>query len=190
MDAKGIAAVTFALQSRLEAALDLGDIAGGVHVGPLDDPSAGTAAAALFLYRVAVNAELRNAEHRLEPPSPGVAPIVHETSLPLDLHYLLTVGPGQSRDESTALRALGIAMQALNDAPQLSGLAVQGEAVRLSVDAVSGEEMSRIWNLFPTANYRTSVIYLATPVWIDPASVALAAPPVTREPHRVGPTFA
>jgi hypothetical protein len=46
--------------------------------------------------------------------------------------------------------------------------------------------MSRIWTLFPTANYRTSVVYLATPVWIDPAHIAATGAPVVEEPHTLG----
>ena len=39
--------------------------------------------------------------------------------------------------------------------------------MHVSLDPLTTEESSRIWALFPTANYRTSVAYIATPVWID-----------------------
>jgi hypothetical protein len=77
-------------------------------------------------------------------------------------------------------------MQALNDRPVLLGIAVQGETARLSLEPTTTEEMSRIWSLFPTVNFRTSVVYLASPVWIDPAVVRTVGPPVLREPHRAG----
>jgi hypothetical protein len=77
-------------------------------------------------------------------------------------------------------------MQALNDEPILVGLPVQNETVRVSLDSVSNEEMSRIWTLFPRADYCTSVVYLATPVWIDPDSARLPAPPVVHETYRIG----
>jgi hypothetical protein len=78
-------------------------------------------------------------------------------------------------------------MQVLQASPNLTGVPVQGETVRVTLDPVSSEEMSRIWTLFPAANYRTSVVYLATPVWIDPVLPLASAPPVTSEAHPVGP---
>jgi hypothetical protein len=45
----------------------------------------------------------------------------------------------------------------------------------VSLEPISTEEMSRIWTLFPVVNYRTSVAYLATPVWIDPRNPPLVA---------------
>ena len=43
------------------------------------------------------------------------------------------------------------------------------------------DEISRVWNLFPTANYRTSVAYVASPVWIDPALPWSVAGPVVED---------
>ena len=59
-------------------------------------------------------------------------------------------------------------MQALQAEPELTGAAVDHETVRVTLEPLTTEEASRIWALFPTANYRTSIAYLATPVWIDP----------------------
>ena len=181
MNADAVQVVTKALQDLLAPAV------GNVYVGPLDDPQAQGSDAVLFLYRVAVNPDLRNSEHVLPPPVPGGPPVVFRNALPLDLYYLLTAGNAQAGGELAALETLGQAMQLLNGAPNLVGLPVQGETVRVTLDPVSSEEMSRIWSLFQTANYRTSVVYLATPVWIDPAVPETLAAPVTHEPHRVGP---
>ena len=180
MDANAIRIVTKTLQDFLTPAV------GDVFVGPLDDPNASGAKAVLFLYRVAVNADLRTTEHVVPSPVPGAPPLVYHNSLPLDLFYLLTAGTAQTGGEIDALRVLGLAMQAINDSPWLTGLSVQGDTVRLSLDPIASEEMSRIWTLFPTANYRTSVVYLATPVWIDPAFPETIAAPVTHEPHLIG----
>lgn len=181
MTADAVQIVTKALQELLSTAV------GTVYVGPLDDPQATSAKAVLFLYRVAVNPDLRNSTHVLPPLAPGDPPRVFEGSLPLDLYYLLTAGDTQSGGELDSLATLGRAMQMLNTAPNLTGAAVQGETVRVTLDPITSEEMSRIWTLFPTSNYRTSVVYLATPVWIDPPAPVASAPPVTEEPHRVGP---
>jgi Pvc16 N-terminal domain len=181
MNANAVQLVTKALQNLLSATI------GPVYVGPLDDPQAAGCKAVLFLYRVAVNPDLRNSTHVVPPPVPGDPPIVYENSLPLDLYYLLTPGDAQAGGELDALATLGQAMQILNTSPNLTGVPLQGETVRVTVDPISSEEMSRIWALFPVANYRTSVVYLVTPVWIDPVAPFIAAAPVTAEPHRIGP---
>jgi hypothetical protein len=121
---------------------------------------------------------------------PGV-PVRLAGALPLDLFYLLTGGNMQTGGERDAgLVALGYAMQALNDTPNLVGLQVQGETIRVSVDSVTSEEMSRIWALYPTINYRTSVVYRVSPVWIDPSALAIPAPPVTNQTGNVSPAVA
>jgi uncharacterized protein DUF4255 len=181
MDATAVQLVTKALQDLLAAEI------GPVYVGPLDDPQAAGAKAVLFLYRVAINPDLRNSEHVLPPKLPGGPPVVYDSALPLDLFYLLTPGDAQAGGELDALATLGRAMQVLNASPNLTGTPVQGETVRVTLDPISSEEMSRIWALFPVANYRTSVVYLVTPVWLDPPAPVIAAVAVTAEPHRIGP---
>jgi Pvc16 N-terminal domain len=181
MKADAVQVVTKALQDLLTTTI------GTVYVGPLDDPQASGAKAVLFLYRVAVNPDLRNSPHVVPPVKAGDPPVVYDNALPLDLFYLLTPGDAQVGGELDALGTLGQAMQVLQGDATLTGVPVQGETVRVTLDPISSEEMSRIWTLFPTANYRTSVVYLATPVWIDPTAAPVPAPPVTSEPHRVGP---
>jgi hypothetical protein len=173
--------VTEALKKLLTPAI------GSVYIGPLDDPDAAGDQAVLFLYRVAVNGDLRNSTHVLPPAAPGQPQRQFDGSLPLDLYYLLTAGNAETGGEGPALATLGRAMQVLNGSPTLTGIDVRGETVRVTLDPVSTEEMSRIWTLFPAANYRTSVVYLATPVWIDPVAPTIAGSPVIEEPHLVGP---
>src|SRR5438105_6719138 len=84
--------------------------------------------------------------------------------------------PGSS--EETLLRALGLAMQALQVDPELTGPGLNYETVRVTLEPLTTDEASRIWALFPTANYRTSVAYLASPVWVDPAQPEPTAVPV------------
>jgi hypothetical protein len=186
MNFDAIELVSRAIQDVLQSAFAAAGINGGVYVGPLDDPDATDAAAVLFLYRLVANADLRNAEHRVAAVDPQQPSIVHRGALPLDLYYLFTAGTSQTGGELQSLRALGCAMQRLNDQPHLVGIGVGGDAVRVSLEPVGSEEMSRIWTLFPTANFRTSVVYLASPVWIDPAIARPVGPPVVSEPHRVG----
>ena len=168
MNGNAIFRVTEALEDRLRAALAASQVPGTVFVGPLNDPDAGNAALILFLYRIVPNAALRNAEHRVPSPLPPPPVQIFRSSLPLDLYFLITVGTKSGDSEETLLRALGFVMQRLQAEPDLFGTAVDQETVHVTLEPLTTEEVSRIWALFPTASYRTSIAYLATPVWIDP----------------------
>lgn len=165
MSADAIKDVTEALRKRLESALNDPPVPGSVFIGPLDDADASGAVLILFLYRIVPNASLRNRDHNVVSSTPPPPALVFRNALPLDLYFLLTVGTTPGSSEETLLSALGTAMQELQIDPELI---VKHQAVHLSIEPLSTEEASRIWALFPTANYRTSVAYLATPVWIDP----------------------
>jgi hypothetical protein len=178
--ADGIKAVTTALRKRLESALAASQVPGTVFVGPLDDPNASNAVLILFLYRIVPNATLRNREHRL--PGKKPPPVqVFQNALPLDLYFLVTVGTAHDPKEQAPLQALGFVMQSLQAAPELVGPDVSQETVHVTLEPLTTEEASRIWALFPTANYRTSIAYLATPVWIDPTEEEPVAKPVTED---------
>lgn len=182
MSADAIYQVTKALRLRLEQVAG----AGQVFVGPLGDPNVGNASLILFLYRIMPNASLRNREHRV-PSNTAPPPVaIFKNSLPLDLHFLLTVGTNPGGNEELLLKTLGAAMQALQLDSELTGSEVGYEAVHLSLDPLTTEETSRIWALFPTANYRTSVAYFATPVWIDPKQPEPEAGPVVTDRLDVG----
>lgn len=182
MSADAVYQVTRALRLRLEQVAG----AGKVFVGPLDDPDVGNALLILFLYRIVPNASLRNREHRVPSSLAPPAVAIFRNALPLDLHYLLTVGKTPGDNEEFLLKVLGAAMQALQLDTELTGPEVGNEAIHLSLDPLSTDETSRIWALFPTANYRTSIAYLATPVWIDPKLPETVAPPVAQDRLDVG----
>lgn len=185
MKAEAILRTTEALRDRLQVALSNAGVPGSVFVGPLDDPDAGGATLILFLYRVVANSELRNTERRVQSPD-GSTVDVFQSSLPLDLCFLLTVGTTPGSSEETMLRGLGIAMQALQLDPELVGPRLDHETIRVTLEPLTTEEMSRIWALFPNANYRTSVAYLATPVWIDPPQPQAQGVPVVEDELRSG----
>jgi uncharacterized protein DUF4255 len=178
VNADAILLVTNALRNRLEAALIRSGVPGTIFVGPLDDADASGAALILFLYRVIPNAVLRNREHRVPSSVAPPAVQVFQNSLPLDLYFLVTVGTIPGSSEETLLKALGFAMQELQLDPELTGSTVNHQTVHISLEPLTTEEVSRIWALFPTANYRTSIAYLATPVWIDPPLAPPMAAPV------------
>jgi hypothetical protein len=179
VNGEGILRVTEVLRDRLKEALVLSGVPGTVFVGPLDDADASGAALILFLYRIVPNANLRSREHT--PPSSSVPPPVFRNALPLDLFFLVTVGTMPGSSEETPLRALGFAIQAMQADPDLTGAGVSQETVHVTLEPLSTEETSRIWALFPTANYRTSIAYLASPVWIDPRQPEPIAEPVVND---------
>jgi hypothetical protein len=186
MNADAILRVTQALGARLQQAVIASGDPGTVFIGPLDDTDAVGASLILFLYRIAPNASLRNREHRVPSNTPPPAVIVHDNALPLDLYFLLTVGTRPGMSEEPLLRVLGFAMQALQSDPVISGAPVNQEPVRLTLEPLTTEETSRIWALFPTANYRTSIAYVASPVWIDPALPPIPARVVIEDSLDVG----
>lgn len=185
MSGDAIKLLTDALRRRLEIALTRSTIPGTVFVGPLDDADASGAALVLFLYRIVPNASLRNQDHTVVTSTPP--PIIYRNSLPLDLYYLVTVGTIPGSSEETLLTALGFVMQELQVNPELTGPTINHQAVHVSLEPLTTEESSRIWALFPTANYRTTVAYLATPVWIDPERPTTLAEPVVQDQLLAGP---
>jgi hypothetical protein len=182
MNGDALFRVTRTLRERLEQVTGPGK----VFVGPLDDPHAAGASLILFLYRILPNRDLRNHEHRVPADLAPPPLVVFRNALPLDLYYLVTVGSTADEQEEILLQTLGAAMQALQLEPELSGLGVGYETVHVSLEPLTTEETSRIWALFPTANYRTSVAYLASPVWLDPKLPEAEGAPVVKDSLDVG----
>jgi hypothetical protein len=181
VSADAIFNVTVALKARLDAALTAAKFPGEVFIGPLDDADSSGAPLILFLYRIVPNANLRNGDHRVASGGPPPPVLVFHNSLPLDLYFLLTVGTMPGSSEEKLLEALGIAMQEMQLDPELHVPAVSHETVHVSLEPLTTDESSRIWTLFPNANYRTSIAYLATPVWIDPPRPEAEGPRVRRD---------
>lgn len=170
MTATAIVDTTEALRGVLEQAI--GD--GEVYVGPPVPNDVGQRRASLFLFHIEPNAELRNAEHFAAPPptSPAQEPPVRLDALPLDLRYLISVfrttGDGSASDPNE-LATLGQIIQALHATSTLTGARLADQVVRVVPEAYPMEELSRVWGLFPDEHYRTSVVYLASPVFVEVA---------------------
>lgn len=187
MSADALYSTTHALSGRLQSALAASAVPGTVFVGPLDDPDAAGAALILFLYRVTPNATLRNRERRVLDTRTPPQIVVYQDSLPLDLYFLITVGTRPGQSEEPLLRALGYAMRELQVDPDLTGPALNHETVHVSLEPLTTDEISRVWTLFPAVNYRTSVAYVASPVWIDPAQPTAVAERVAQDSARTAP---
>ncbi len=156
----------------------------------------------LFLYQVTPNQGWRNVGQ----PSVGAdgASRVSNPPLALDLHYLLSA---YSDEEFKAEVLLGYAMQALHETPVLTRemvrnhftadptgltggglppplnslaageLADQVELVKITPQALSTEEISKLWTAFG-AHYRPTAGYQATVVLIESRRPTKAALPV------------
>lgn len=125
----------------------------------------------LFLYAIVENPYLKNEERRIISPSESQYP-----PLSLDLYYLLTTyaDPTVVADPTLeAHRVMGLAMRIFYDHGILSGSALKGSLatrnaeLRLSLNPITVEDLTRLWSVFPNRPYRTSVSYLVTPARID-----------------------
>jgi hypothetical protein len=171
-----IAAVTATLRNLLIRGIGIQD----VTARPLDFARQNTTGnqVNLFLYQVLPDAAFRNQEmpRQLKPGETGYPP------LPLTLYYLLTAYSDEE-DDTSAHRLLGQAMSVLHDHPLLgaeeirnatapitdlngSDLHDQIERVRITLQPLMFEEMSKLWTTFQT-HYRISAAYQVSVVLIE-----------------------
>jgi hypothetical protein len=150
----------------------------------------------LFLYQILPNAAWRNMDvpQLVKPLESGVPPLA------LNLHYLLTVY-GRENDNTQPFdhHLLGRAMSILYDHALLgpdeiklsfagSDLERQVERVRITLQPLSIEEISKLWTAL-TTQYRLSVSYEVSVVLIESTQPVRAPLPVlARGPQDKGPT--
>jgi hypothetical protein len=163
----------------------------------------------LFLYRVTPNQGWRNVGL---PSRDGRGERLTNPPLALDLHYLLTA---YGSDELHTDILLGYAMQLLHETPVLgrdlirkslappspvgggglpaklqalstSELAEQVEQIKLVPQALSTEEISKLWSAFQ-AKYRPTVVYQASVVLIESRKSTRSALPVLKRLLYVDP---
>jgi hypothetical protein len=139
----------------------------------------------LFLYQTEPNAAWQNMPipQQVRPGETGYPPLA------LDLFYLLTAY-GQNDNDIFSHRLLGRAMRILHDHPVLSAASIaatpqgndlseQVERVRITLQPMSLDEMSKLWNTFQT-QYRVSTAYLASVVLIESTRAAQTPLPVLK----------
>lgn len=118
----------------------------------------------MYLYRILENPYLKN-RFSVE----GTGGKQRKPPLTLDLYYLLTPMLGTPREQQIVL---GKTMQILYDRAILqgadlsNGLSTSGEEVRLVLNPVSLEELTRVWQALEIS-YRLSVCYIARVVIVD-----------------------
>lgn len=137
----------------------------------------------LFLYNI-----LENGENRQTQMVARGTEAIQFPPMTVNLYYLLTAHSTaelQSRvvDEH---RILGRAMQVLYDHSVLRGpsavgtLAEMGEEVRVVMEPLTGEALTRMWN-FADLPYRLSIAYRVGPVHIDSTRVRTTKRVVERD---------
>lgn len=158
-----------------------------VHIGSPLRREMGTARIALTLVQIQPNAALRNTPvFRAPPAAPVTAPSAPIKAIPFDLQFLITcyrppTPGGVAGPEPSELTTLGQIIGMLHADPIFTGSALSGQDVRLSPESYGPEELSRIWSLFPEEPYRTSIVYLASPVFIEAGDAFLYPPVQSRE---------
>jgi Pvc16 N-terminal domain len=181
MSADAIARVTAVLQNRLAGA-----IGGLVYVGPPVVEDVGSRTVSLFLFHIVPNQALRNERHYVARPGDATGPLVEGQALPLDLRYLVSVfrtaGGGGGMADPDELLTLGKVVQALHEQPFIE---VPGQLARVTPEPYPMEELSRVWGLFPQTSYRTSMVYLLSPVFVA-LDAPPAGPPVLERTSRLG----
>ena len=185
MSADAIFDLTEALRARIEKKTGQQT----VHVGPPLDGEVAPRSISLFLFHIEPNRELRNTPRFAEPTPNGAGPnglLERVDALPIDLRFLISVfRRPQNGDEPAELTTLGLIMQTLSDDPMFADSVLPNQHVRLTLEPMPMEETSRVWGLFHDMPYRTSVVYLASPLFILSPPDAVGPPVVERE-HRPG----
>jgi Pvc16 N-terminal domain/IPT/TIG domain len=189
-----IAAVTATFSQLLLRVIEEPTLAGTtVTTGPPDAARAGRSGRQLnlFLYQVTPSAAARNMDL---PFRNGDGELVRRPVLALSLSYMLTAY-GQGDGELDAQHLLAHAMSLVHDEGVLgreqirdaidaepavarSDLADQVELVKLCEQTISVDEVSRLWGMYQTTNYRLSVSYEASVVLIERPQPTRSALPV------------
>lgn len=178
-----IATVTAALQRTIQDAVNA-DVSGAkvTAVRPNGTPG-GTPAAGvnIFLYGVAPNGNLRNADL---PGRAGDGSLLRRPRAALDLHYLFSFYGDEAKLEPQ--RLLGSVVRTLHAHPILtrqlirdtiddaafaflasSDLAEEHELVRITPLGLSLEELSKLWSVFFQVPYALSIAFQASVVLIE-----------------------
>ncbi len=125
----------------------------------------------LFLYKIQENPVLKNMDWQVKPGSPGqlVPP-----PLSLNLFYLMTAYKQNDSQTGNALahEILGDAMRVFYENPIVpgtylpDGLVSAGEQVKIMLNTLDMEELSKVWATFTKA-FRLSVLYEVSVVQLD-----------------------
>lgn len=153
-----------------------------------DESGGGNRRVNLFLYKIEESDFLKNLDWQASASSPGQ---LTPPPLSLSLYYLLTAYAQNDPQtgNSTAHEILGDAMRVFYEAPVVpgdylaSGLSGAREQIRVMLNTIDPEELSRVWSTF-TEPYRPSVLYEVSMVQID--MLPAAERPIPARVTRIG----
>jgi hypothetical protein len=157
----------------------------------------------IFLYQVTPNTAYRNLDL---PARQSNGDLINKPLLALNLHYLLTAY-NKDNDELKAQQVMASAMRLLLENQVLtrerirqtiqndnlratlgeSDLADQIELVKLNLQPMSTEEISKLWSSFFQVNYRLSTAYQATVVILEGSQEPKSSLPVLERQLLVTP---
>ena len=165
----------------------INNLPGGISVDLLSPKHPGSNRLTLFLYKVLENPDFKNAPPQALTTTSTGKLIETRPPLTLDLYYLLTAHSGTS-SLINAHTALSLAMRIFFDHGILQGSLLRSDnpskgltedsVLRLTLNPISMEDMTRIWSVFPDTPYEISVTYLVTPVAIESSRQEESAPVV------------
>lgn len=181
MSVDAIGRVTQALRGIIQGRLVATGVETSIFVGsPGLRPAGGDMLVSLFLFHLEPNREMRNVPRAIN--AVGASEPIPQNALPLDLRYMISFFraiDGAASNIDDQLR-LGHVIAALHDNPTIGEGMVPGQSVRLMPEPYPMEEISRIWGLFPNTHYMTSIVYLASPVFIDASATLRGGPVISR----------
>jgi len=164
--------------------LKIGTTAGDVRLVSPDDfvglVGSATSTLSVFLYRIVVNSELRNAPRRHLPDG-----TIRRQPLPLELNYLITAWAG---DRDSELRLIGQTLRTLYDHSELGPADLHGasweagDTVQLVLDTLPIADHYCIWDANETG-YRLSLPYTARVIQLTAAALPGPAPVVHADFH-------
>jgi hypothetical protein len=152
-------------------------------VSPAEANQAGGVLLGLSLYSIVPAADYRNEMEVYGDLDHGEAP-----SQPLDLYYLLTSFPaaGDNATEKTlnTQHVLAYAMRVFFDNGILTGSLLRGDLprdqeLRLTLQPITLEDLTRIFGVFPENALQTSVSYVVSPVKLLSTRAVPAGPRVS-----------
>ncbi|MFC8272046.1 DUF4255 domain-containing protein [Streptomyces sp. NPDC057271] len=178
-NALAVPAVTAALTTLVQNAVNgLGINPGPVVApGPLDN-TGDQARVGVHLYRVSRNATLSLADL---PTRSSAGHLRQKPKAALDLHYLFTFRGSDEWQTQQLLARTAAALhtvpyvtdtllaEAETDHPEIADndLAQADEPVRVTPEALSTDELTRLWALFPPATFTVTLAVTAGPVLVD-----------------------
>ena len=157
----------------------------GVAIDLLSPKHPGSNRLTLFLYKVLENPDFKNAPNPTSTRAIDGKLVETRAPLTLDLYYLLTAHSGNA-NLMEAHTALSRAMRVFYDNGVLQGSLLRADdpskglttdaTLRITLNPISMEDMTRIWSVFPDTPYEISVTYLVTPVVVESTRVQESAP--------------